>query len=93
MDLIFTDDEKELFRKLQRLNNFFTNKSFNPHQIEKLLIMHIIINRFARLNIDPTLGQFDAFVDEIEAYLDKSTNTFAAFLREGNTKVENGKKK
>lgn len=82
MDLIFTEDEKDLFRQLQGLKNSIVSRSLHPQKIEKLFIKHIILNRFASLNIAPTLGQFDAFVDEIETHIDKSTEAFALFLRE-----------
>ena len=89
MDFIFTEDEKAIFRKLQSLKNTVNSRSFNPRSIEKPIIKHIILNRFASLNIAPTIGQFDAFVDEIETYLDKSTENFATFLKEGKLADEN----
>ena len=84
MDLIFTEDEKDIFRKLQSFKNSIVKRSINPQKIEKLFIKYIVLNRFASLNIDPTLGQFDAFIDEIEAHIEKSTEVFATFLREDN---------
>jgi len=92
MDIIFSDIEKDIFRKLQNLKGSFVKKSLSSHAIEKLFIKHIILNRFARLQIDPTIGQFDAFVDEIEAYLDKSVDAFTSFLKENKITEESDKK-
>ena len=82
MDLIFTEEEKDLFRKLQNVKSSLVSRSLNSGSIEKLFIKYIILNRFASLNLEPSLGQFDAFADEIESYLDKSIEIFASFLKE-----------
>jgi len=82
MDIVLTKDEKKLFIKIQKLRDAVSHKSLNIVSIEELFVKNIVINNLANEGIDPTLGQFDALVDDIELSIKRRFNEFLEFLRE-----------
>ncbi len=82
MEIAFSKDEKHLFIEIQRLRNTISKTSLTPSAIEELFVKNIVINNLAIAGIEPTLGQLDALVDDIELYIKNSFDGFIEFLRE-----------
>ena len=82
MELIFTEDEKNIFRKVQAIRNGLTGAGLSSSAIEKTFIKLLAINNLAESGVKPTKGEFEALVDDIENYIKKSFEEFVSYIKE-----------
>ncbi|MDT8318460.1 MAG: hypothetical protein RQ824_10810 [bacterium] len=82
MELIFTDDEKNIFRKIQPIRNGLIGNGLSSSAIEKIFIKLLAVNSLAESGINPTRGEFEALVDDIENYMKKSFEEFVSYIKE-----------
>ena len=82
MELIFTEDEKNIFLKLQSMRNRIVETGLTSSGVEKIFIKLMAINSLAESGVKPTQGEFEALVDDIEAYIKKSFEEFVSYIRE-----------
>lgn len=82
MELILTEDEKNIFIKIQAIRNGLAGTGLTSSGIEKIFIKLMAINSLAESGVKPTPGEFEAMVDDIEAYIKKSFDEFISYIRE-----------
>ena len=82
MELIFTEDEKNIFRKVQAIRNGLAGAELSSSAIEKTFIKLLAINNLAESGVKPTKGEFEALVDDIENYIKKSFEEFVSYIKE-----------
>jgi len=82
MELIFTEDEKNIFRKIQAIRNGLVGTGLPSAAIEKIFIKLLAVNSLAESGINPTRGEFEALVDDIENYMRKSFEEFVSYIKE-----------
>ena len=82
MDLIFTEDEKNIFLKLQAIRNRIAETGLTSSGVEKIFIKLMAINSLAESGVKPTQGEFEALVDDIETYIKKSFDEFVSYIME-----------
>lgn len=82
MELIFTEDEKTIFRKIQAVRNGLVGTGLPSSAIEKIFIKLLAVNSLAESGVNPTKGEFEALVDDIENYIKKSFEEFVSYIKE-----------
>jgi hypothetical protein len=80
--MVFNEEEKSFFIEIQKLRDKINSNSLSRVSIEELFVKNIVANNLSHEAIGPTLGQFDALVDDIGLYIKKSFDEFLEFLRE-----------
>ena len=82
MELIFTEDEKNIFIKIQAIRNGLAETGLTSSGVEKIFIKLMAINSLAESGVKPTQGEFEALVDDIETYIKKSFEEFVSYIGE-----------
>ena len=86
MELIFTEAEKDIFKKIQPVRDGLAKAGLSASAIEKIFIKLLAINSLAESGVNPTKGEFEALVDDIENYIKKSFKEFAFYIKESQLK-------
>lgn len=80
MELFFTPEEKDIFKQMQAIRNGLTGSKLAPAAIEKIFLQLIALNRLSESKLQPPQGEFEALIDDIEAYVSKSLKEFITFI-------------